>query len=120
MEIGLEVLRKISLLIAVSGTAGLLFWSLILEPEDITVSEIGEMHIGKKVRLTGIVKGIYSTPDFVRFSLKQKDSIQVVIFNPVMGTRVLLENNRLIAVSGKVAEYKGELEIIAERVEGID
>tara|TARA_Y100000310_G_C20218170_1_gene594517 strand:+ start:86 stop:448 length:363 start_codon:yes stop_codon:yes gene_type:complete len=120
MEISSEKLKAMSLGIGIVGTVGLLIWSLVTAPMEIQIEDISKQHIGRKVEVSGLVNKIHSGQKFVRFLLQQQGNIPIVIFDPDLQARVLLEKKRLVRVSGTVTEYKGNLEIIAEEVELVD
>ena len=82
----------------------------------ISVRDINENMIGEKVSVTGIVKDL-QIGNILSMQLRDSGSqIRVVMFNP----EASFESDDLVAVNGEVALYKGDLEIIANRISKIE
>jgi DNA/RNA endonuclease YhcR with UshA esterase domain len=102
------------------------FFALFLisqqEPKLFSVSEITENMIGEKAS----VRGIAERPrvrDSLTMQLADENStakINVVMFNP---TEVMLNSFKAgdaVIVNGEISIYKGELEIIANKISKIE
>lgn len=108
-------LLKVSIATAVVGIIILTALSFYLEPKAYKVSEISENNFGEFVRLTGYASNV-KKGSVTQFKLKDGPSeIHIVSFK-----RVDIFNGDLLEVSGKVDEYKGLLEINAERISKIE
>lgn len=83
------------------------------------VSEITSGDVGECVKVCGIVNKKYVTDKgHIFFNLKDNSSIKVVIFkneNSLI-TPEDIKDSSTLCLEGTVARYKGELEIIADRL----
>jgi len=120
MEFNDRLVRKISVLVSVIGIASLLFLVLIEEPLKISVSEIDDSFLDKRVVSEGIAKERYFAKNTLFFSLFDEGSIKVVYFSPSIKTIGTIRENVKLRVKGVVKSYKGQLEIVAEEIELID
>ena len=110
---------KISILVSVAGIAALFLISMMFTEE---VTEISELKIGQMERITGMVTSVYVSRDSHVF-LKVADNtgeITVVAFkNSNIDEAYDLELGEEVSVTGRVDEYKGDLEIIAKEISKI-
>jgi len=83
------------------------------------ISEITNDNVGECVKACGIVDKKYVTDKgHIFFNLKDNSSIKVAIFkneNSLI-TPESIENNTTLCLEGTITRYKGELEIIADRL----
>ena len=106
-------LLKIALVWTLVGIFILISVAIFAEPPELKINEL-EQHLGKNVIVFGVVESA-SYKEKVSFIdlADETGKISVVIFEQ-LEKRVF--DDDVIAVRGKVAEYKGELEIIAEEL----
>ncbi len=81
----------------------------------VEIKEIGQKDVDRGVYVEGTVDkiGVKGTTTF--FTLKDDTgSVQGVIFN-----KVQLKRGQKIGIAGKVQQYKGDLELIADEVKQI-
>lgn len=108
-----SALLKIALIWSLIGIFVLIAVALFTEPPELAISDL-EQHMGKNIVVRGFVESA-SYKEKVSFIELADESgeIQVVIFEQV---EKKVYTGDQIAVRGRVAEYKGELEVIAEEI----
>ena len=108
-------LIKISAITALIGLIALFFLAFYLEPKPSQISEITESNFGEFVKLTGEViklkQGTITQFDLV----DERDAIKIISFK-----RLNISNGDRVEVIGKVDDYKGLLEINAEKISRIN
>ena len=110
---------KISLTIVVIGITCLLVLYMILEPEELAIKDITISKVGHEVIVSGFVDSLSVKDDHVFITLKDNNSsIKVVMFANTAKNYPEIYNltNEMIKVRGKVDNYKGELEIVANKL----
>lgn len=107
---------KISIIVAILGLIGLFFITRVSSEQVISIEDL---KIGQMERITGMVTSSYVSREGHTF-LKVADNtgeIKVVAFE---GSNIEiapeLEVGDEVSVFGKVEEYKGEMEIIANDI----
>ena len=109
-----HTLRKISLLMCIFGVVLLFFVSQVIEPKNISISDIDETMIGNNVIVEGVVNSISNKNNIAFLTVSDsKNKIKVVMFN----TNIDASIGDTICVKGKIDKYEGELEIIANSIE---
>jgi len=104
-------LTKLALLTALAGTILLIILSKSLEPKEISISEINEKMIDEYVKISGNVTSAKTYSSLTVFTLKDEtDEIKVASYKEFN-----ISGN--VEVIGKVQEYKGILEIEAEKIQ---
>lgn len=102
-----------ALLVSLLGLFSLVVSAEFFEPELVNVAEL-EDKVEQIVLVQGEVAKATQKPDVNFFDLKdQTGTITIVAF----GSMDRLARGAEIEVQGKVAIYKGELEVIADRIE---
>lgn len=103
-------LRKTCLLLAVAGVAGLAVAGMMAEP--VTVGSVNEEDIGKIVRITGEASNVdyASSATFM-----EVNGVKIVRF-----ATVPVKDGDAVEVTGRVSLYRGELEIVADEIRGVD
>ena len=106
-------LFTIAITIALIGILSLLFISERLEPTSLKINEITKEHINKQIKVNGTVESIKETPGLYIITIKdESDKIPVVIFK--QDEELNITKDQKIEVMGKVEEYNGMLEVIAD------
>ncbi len=113
-------LNRLALLCSFFGIALLLAYSYLDAPEELSIEEIGHHKLGAKVRVKGIVYFSKSGENFIIFGLNDGAKIKCIYFNPEIRERIIIRKGNLIEVIGKIKLYKGNLEIVAEKVNLLD
>src|SRR3989344_1493993 len=116
-----KFLIKASFLMAVVGIVLLFIFVQNIEPLEAEIKDIEDSYVGKSVRIEGIINSIDYGKDgetlFLTLSDENKD-IKIVMFrNDLENMKENLTINDRITVTGEVALYNGDLEIIARSIE---
>ncbi len=107
-------LFKVSLIIASIGTFLILLLSEYQEIELTKIQDLNKEQLETKVKVSGTILSIRETPGL--YILKIRDSsatISLIIFKE---DSLDLERGAEIEVTGKLTEYRSELEILVEEI----
>ena len=110
-----QTLLKIALIVSLLG---LLILYLISDNIDLKERNIEKITLDNKdefVKLTGTVNKVIDTEKVTIMEIMQEQEITVVLFKDENKTMPIQEGNE-VEVIGKVDEYEGKLEIIADRL----
>ena len=107
------VLLKIALVCSFVGLFILYFISAKIEVKDYKPNFLNN-NVGDDVKLTGTIAKISDKSDVAFVEIIQKVPVSVVVFKDKNNLK--LKSNDSIEVYGKVQEYNGKNEIIAQRI----
>ena len=115
-----KFLIKASFLVAVAGIALLFIFVQNIEPLEAEIKNIDDSYVGKNIRIEGVVDSIgYGKSRetlFLTVSDENKD-IKIVMFkNDLENMKENLAVADRIVITGEVALYNGDLEIIARSI----
>ncbi len=109
-----RILFKSCLTISLLGILILLIYSENITLEAKNIINITKKDIDKQTRVIGQVTRITDLPGLTILNLKDKTSeIPIVIFKE---DKLPIKQKDLLEIEGKITEYKGELEIIADKI----
>ena len=108
-----NTLLKIALICSLVGLIALYFISTKIEIKDYKPSILNK-NIGEDVKLLGKITKITDKGNVVFIEVNQQSPITVVLF--IDDDNLTLNNGDNIDVIGKVREYKGKNEIIAQKI----
>lgn len=108
-----SILLKIALICSLTGLVVLYFISAKIEIRDYKPSELSR-NVGDDVRLKGTITKISDKGNVVFVDVSQQNSVSVVLFSSDGSLK--LKNGDNVEVLGKVQEYNGKNEIIAQKV----
>jgi len=103
-----KILIKISLITSLAGIILLIIVSRAVKPE---ISRANALHDGKHARIDGIVKSVAKKSSVTMIEVLDECSMKIVLFEDVD-----VKKGQSIEVIGKVGDYNGKKEIIAEEV----
>ena len=106
-------LLKIALICSLAGLITLYFISTRIEIKDYKPNILNR-NVGDDVQLKGIVTKINDKGNVVFVDVSQQNSVSVVLFTD--NNNLNLKNGDNIEVIGKVQEYNGKNEIIAQKI----
>ena len=106
-------LLKVALICSLVGLAALFFISQKVELKDYRPQLPGR-NIGDDVKLSGKIIKISDSGNAVFMELSQECHVSVVVF--ANSKPANLNKDDFVEVSGKVQEYNGKEEIIAEKI----
>jgi cytochrome c-type biogenesis protein CcmE len=112
--------RKLALAISLLGIAVLFAIDYLNAPEEIRISEIQESMVFQRVKTKGIVEWRHFAKNTLLFEIQDLQKIKAVLFNPSKKELSEVNEKKLVEITGKIQKYKGELEIVVERVNQID
>lgn len=105
---------RASIFFAVIGLTLMYFSSLYMSLDHVEIGEIEKSWSGKNVKIGGEVTSFSTSSGNSFFSLNDSTGeIQVVDFD----SELSLEEDEKVNVTGRVAIYKGQLEVIAGSVQ---
>lgn len=108
-----NTLLKIALICSLVGLAVLYFVSSKIEVMDYKPAALNK-NIGDDIRLKGAVAKITDKGSVVFIEVSQQSPVTVVLFTD--DDNIKLKDNDIIEVIGKVQEYNGKNEIIAQKI----
>ena len=106
-------LLKIALICSLVGLIVLYFISTKIELKDYKPNILNR-NVGDDVKLTGIVGKITDKGDVVFIEVSQQNPVTVVLFTKE--DNIKLKNGDNVEVIGKVQDYNGKKEIIADKI----
>jgi DNA/RNA endonuclease YhcR with UshA esterase domain len=106
-----STLLKTSLICSILGIIILYFLSANIEIEEMNISKINTIKLGADVKLTGEIKQIKQLEKLTIIDVKKDCVVPVLLFD-----NITLNVGDKIKVTGKLDEYKGKKEIIAETI----
>lgn len=106
-------LLKIALICSSVGLVALYIISESIELKDYKPNYLSNKNIGDSVELSGQILKITSGNNVVFIELKQEFPVKVVVFTD---KEISLNENDYVNIKGKVAEYNGKEEIIADKI----
>jgi RecJ-like exonuclease len=110
-------LLKISLILSLVGILTIFYISETTSVDLSKISDLSKDDLDKKVRIKGEIISIGDTPGLMIINVKDPTGTMVAILFKDNST-INIERNQVIDILGILAEYKGELEIIADQVIG--
>jgi hypothetical protein len=100
-----------SLLIASMGIAGLLYATIVLEPQLQNITDAREAQDGTMVRIQGTVQSVKTQNDTARLTLAQQTIVQVIVEESIN-----LSKNDCLIIQGKKTSFRNEPQITATRI----
>ncbi len=104
---------KIALICSLVGLIALYFISTRIEIKDYKPAIINK-NIGEDVNLKGTITKISDKGNVVFIDVSQQNSVPVVLFTD--NNNLNLKNGDNVEVIGKIQEYNGKNEIIAQKI----
>jgi DNA/RNA endonuclease YhcR with UshA esterase domain len=108
-----KALLKIALVASCIGLLLLFIFSKNIEVNEATIDKIDGMQ-DEEVRIQGVVERVSNKEKVTFIEITQEVTTTVVVFD-----NISINKGEKIEVIGKVDEYNGESEILAERIERI-
>ena len=110
-----QTLLKTALIVSLVGLSILYLINDNIEIKEKNIEKITLENKDEFVKLKGIVNRIVDTEKVTIMEITQPQEITVVLFKDENKTMPIQEGNE-VEVIGKVDEYEGKLEIIADRL----
>jgi len=109
-----KLLLKIALITSLVGILIIFFISDNIEISQSNIEKITLDNKDEMVKVKGRVSKVIDTEKVTILNILQPSEITVVLFKQENEASLIKENNE-VEIIGKVDEYNGELEIIAQR-----
>ena len=106
-------LLKIALICSLAGLVALYFISIKIDIKEYKPNFLSNKNIGDDVKLTGTITKITQKDNAVFIEIKKEIPVNVVVFT---NENMALKENNQVEIFGKVQEYNGKEEIIAEKI----
>jgi len=114
-----KTLLKIALITSIIGLSLLYFISENIEIKEKNIEKITIDNIDEFVKIEGIVNNLIDTEKVTIIKITQPQEITVVLFKNENKTIPIQQGDR-VEIIGKVDEYEGKLEVIADRLRVIN
>jgi len=115
------LLLKIALASALIGLFALYIISDNIAIKEITLDEIDKERIGNTVKISGRVNKVTELDKVTFLDITQPVTTKIVVFREKEKDEALeLEQDDYIEIIGKIEDYEGEMEIIAERIRRVE
>ena len=108
-----KTLLKIAFIFSIVGVMALFLISENIRPQEMKTSEIRCTDAGKDIKIHGKVTGVDEKEDVVIITLAQEETIKLIAFRD---GKLNLQKGQKIEAEGEVRDYKGNLEIIADKI----
>ena len=109
-----KTLLKLSLIISVIGIFTLLLIIEKIEIKNSDISNISNYSLDQKVKVKGFISSVKNLPGILILTLRDNSGeITVIVFKE---EEIELKKDMLIEVEGTLKEYKGKLEIEADKI----
>ncbi len=108
-------LLRISFFVSLVGLILLYFMAKNIEVSEIALNKAGQVKDDEIIRLKGVVNKVSQKDKATVIEISQNSNISIIVFE-----NIIVEKNRTIEVIGKVKDYNGSKEIVAEEINLID
>jgi len=121
MEITDDKLLKIALITSLIGIIGLIIFTPSIEVKKVDIKDISRAMVDEKVCIDGVITDIAQSSSKTNYFLTINDGesqITLIVFEKqvaeIQSKNLDIENfkNRKVEVTGTIAEYKSDLELI--------
>ena len=123
MQVTDSLMAKLAFLSAALGLILLFLLNAFAQPQEIQLHQLDESFLDKRIEVQGEVSSHYLANNVLIFTLDDSiglGKIKCVVFSPTIEQKAMVSNNAQLRVQGKVQDYKGELEIVAEKILALD
>lgn len=106
-----STLLKMALLTSIIGLILLAIILSTMNFEEVDISQTRDLEEGMSIKVSGVVERVNSKDGFSVLSIRKEEMISVVVFDSVNITK-----GQRIEVRGRIKDYKGEKELIADSI----
>lgn len=111
-----KILLRIALGISILGLIILFLLLNIIEPDEVSFTELGQKQINEHVQIKGIITNIRDYNKTIFLDIVELQPITVVVF---YDGKMKLENNSKVSIDGQIQLYNGKRELVANEVKKI-
>tara|TARA_Y100000310_G_scaffold298572_1_gene332614 strand:+ start:4636 stop:4995 length:360 start_codon:yes stop_codon:yes gene_type:complete len=116
-----SLLLKIALITTLLGIFVLYVVSDNIKIKELSLDEINDEAIGNMVKVLGKVERVTELDKVTFIDVSQPSTAKVVVFREKEKDDTLgLEQDDYVEIIGKIEDYEGEMEIIAERIRRVE
>ncbi len=109
-------LNRLAIGCSVAGVLFLVYYSLSVQPEELAIKEIEKSKTGSRITVHGTIEWVHESNNATMFTLFDGNRLSAVMFNADPPKVQALHRGALVRVTGIVQEYRGKLELVAERI----
>lgn len=109
-----SALLRLAIVVAVIGLIALFVISATTELEVTNTYDIGRSDVNKDVRVIGTISSVKEFDKTLLLEVSQQKPVTVVMFKDGRGRSFAAGDE--VDITGQVKEYKGKMEIVAEKV----
>ncbi|MBI2545768.1 hypothetical protein HYV81_01165 [Candidatus Woesearchaeota archaeon] len=106
-----SLLLKVALATSLIGLMLLYFFAERIELDESTISKIDRTDIGNFVKVQGKVTKVYDNKDYTVLQIQQPETISVIFFS-----NATINEQDNVEIIGRVSEFKGKQQIVADRI----
>lgn len=110
-----KTLLKIALICALVGITLLYIVSERVKIDESTIDKINKGRVGESVKIKGVLGKVSSTDKVVFLEITQPQSLTVILFKD-KNINITLDEGDNVEIIGKIEEYEGKMEVIADMV----
>ena len=115
------LLLKIALILTLAGLFVLYILSDNINVKEINIDKINDERIGNMVKILGRVDKVTELDKVTFIDVSQPATAKVVVFREKEKDDALeLEQDDYVEIIGKIEDYEGEMEVIAERIRRVE
>ena len=108
-------LFTIAIIIALIGILSLIYISEKVQPPFLKINNITKEYTDRQIITLGKIENIRETPGLYLINIEDEtDTITIVVFK--QDQQLNLSINQNIQITGKVQDYNGQLEVIADEI----
>ena len=107
-------LVDVSIILGILGIVVLFFISENIELEETKINEIDKNKLNEQIRIQGKVKNIIEKDKITLITIENQCTSLIVSFDDVS-----IKEGDNIEVIGNIREYKGQTEVVAEKIKKV-
>ena len=114
-----SMLLKIALTTSLVGLILLYIFSGRIEIDESSIAKIDRTDIGDFVKVKGKISKINDNKDYIVLQIQEPKTINVIFFKDA-NMNVSVNEQDEVEILGRVSEFKGKQQIVADRIRVID
>ena len=108
-----SLLLKVALVTSLLGLVLLYFFAERIELDESSIAKLDRTDIGNFVKVQGKVMKVYDNKEYMVLQIQQPETISVIFFKE---SNVSIDEQDTVEIIGKVSEFKGKQQIVADRI----
>lgn len=111
-----SMLLKIALITSLTGLILLYFFSGRIEIDESSIAKIDRTDTGNFVKVKGIVSKVNDRDSYVVLQIVEPKAIDVIFFKDKELGNLTINEQDEVEILGKVSEFKGKQQIVADKI----